>query len=108
MNELQQNDREMISVGVKPEWKKVGYEEATVIASETSWVPASNQLATAVATAAVMDWKPNDARPKQRPFRYAGARLGRNQPCHCGSGRKFKKCCKDGKPQPEPKKEENS
>lgn len=21
---------------------------------------------------------------------------GRNDPCHCGSGRKFKKCCKGG------------
>ena len=22
-----------------------------------------------------------------------GARPGRNDPCHCGSGRKYKKCC---------------
>lgn len=22
-----------------------------------------------------------------------GARIGRNDPCHCGSGKKFKKCC---------------
>jgi hypothetical protein len=21
------------------------------------------------------------------------ARIGRNDPCHCGSGRKFKRCC---------------
>lgn len=27
-----------------------------------------------------------------RPFR-AGARVGRNEPCPCGSGKKFKKCC---------------
>jgi hypothetical protein len=24
-----------------------------------------------------------------------GARPGRNQPCHCGSGRKYKHCCLD-------------
>jgi len=24
---------------------------------------------------------------------YAGVRVGRNDPCHCGSGKKFKKCC---------------
>ena len=24
-----------------------------------------------------------------------GARPGRNQPCHCGSGRKYKQCCLD-------------
>lgn len=23
------------------------------------------------------------------------SRIGRNQPCHCGSGRKYKKCCED-------------
>jgi hypothetical protein len=23
----------------------------------------------------------------------AGARPGRNEPCHCGSGRKYKQCC---------------
>jgi hypothetical protein len=27
------------------------------------------------------------------PIRYTGPRVGRNDPCPCGSGRKFKKCC---------------
>lgn len=26
------------------------------------------------------------------PFRRTSPRVGRNQPCHCGSGDKFKKC----------------
>ncbi len=26
-------------------------------------------------------------------IRYTGARVGRNEPCPCGSGKKFKKCC---------------
>jgi hypothetical protein len=26
------------------------------------------------------------------PFRREEPKLGRNDPCHCGSGRKFKKC----------------
>ena len=32
---------------------------------------------------------------KQRvdPIRRAGAKIGRNEPCPCGSGRKYKKCC---------------
>ncbi len=30
-----------------------------------------------------------DATPIRRP----GSKLGRNDPCPCGSGRKFKKCC---------------
>jgi hypothetical protein len=25
----------------------------------------------------------------------SGARPGRNEPCHCGSGRKYKHCCLD-------------
>ena len=24
-----------------------------------------------------------------------GKKLGRNEPCHCGSGKKYKKCCLD-------------
>ena len=26
------------------------------------------------------------------PYRRAEAKLGRNDPCYCGSGRKYKKC----------------
>jgi SEC-C motif-containing protein len=29
----------------------------------------------------------------QEPFRREGPRVGRNDPCPCGSGLKFKKCC---------------
>jgi preprotein translocase subunit SecA len=29
---------------------------------------------------------------KREPVRNAGPRLGRNDPCPCGSGRKYKKC----------------
>jgi uncharacterized protein YecA (UPF0149 family) len=27
-----------------------------------------------------------------------GLRVGRNEPCPCGSGKKFKRCCIDQKP----------
>jgi hypothetical protein len=27
------------------------------------------------------------------PFTHAGPKVGRNDPCPCGSGKKFKKCC---------------
>lgn len=30
---------------------------------------------------------------KVQPVRRAGSRIGRNDPCPCGSGRKYKKCC---------------
>jgi HEAT repeat protein len=31
--------------------------------------------------------------PVTEPIRNSGARVGRNDPCPCGSGKKFKKCC---------------
>jgi len=31
----------------------------------------------------------------QKPFVREGPKVGRNDPCPCGSGRKFKKCCGD-------------
>ena len=30
---------------------------------------------------------------KPQPHRNPGARIGRNDPCPCGSGRKYKQCC---------------
>ncbi len=30
--------------------------------------------------------------PPKEPFQHGAAKLGRNDPCSCGSGRKFKKC----------------
>ncbi|MGH1485575.1 MAG: SEC-C metal-binding domain-containing protein [Cellvibrionaceae bacterium] len=31
--------------------------------------------------------------PSQSPFIRTAPKLGRNDPCLCGSGHKFKKCC---------------
>jgi len=33
------------------------------------------------------------AAPKKKPARRANKKVGRNAPCPCGSGKKFKKCC---------------
>lgn len=30
---------------------------------------------------------------KPKPIKRPGSRIGRNDPCPCGSGRKYKKCC---------------
>jgi uncharacterized protein len=34
-----------------------------------------------------------DLPPMREPFRRAEPKTGRNEPCPCGSGRKYKKCC---------------
>lgn len=31
--------------------------------------------------------------PNKEPVVRANPKIGRNDPCHCGSGKKFKKCC---------------
>jgi preprotein translocase subunit SecA len=38
-----------------------------------------------------------EGRPKQAPVVKSGPEVGRNDPCPCGSGKKFKKCCGVGK-----------
>jgi len=35
----------------------------------------------------------NEASPVSQPFRHETPPVGRNDPCHCGSGKKYKKCC---------------
>lgn len=35
----------------------------------------------------------NEASPVSQPFRHETPRVGRNDPCPCGSGKKYKKCC---------------
>ncbi len=34
-----------------------------------------------------------DSEEKKQPVRRAAAKVGRNDPCPCGSGKKYKKCC---------------
>jgi hypothetical protein len=37
----------------------------------------------------------DDGEELDRPFVREGRKIGRNEPCPCGSGKKFKKCCLD-------------
>jgi uncharacterized protein len=39
----------------------------------------------------------NDPYPPPPPTRYEGRKVGRNEPCPCGSGKKFKRCCGSSK-----------
>ncbi len=38
-----------------------------------------------------------EAQPKVETVVHEGPRIGRNDPCPCGSGKKYKKCCGIGK-----------
>mgnify|MGYP002725586531 CR=1 FL=1 len=37
--------------------------------------------------------QPGQAPSKPKTVRRKGKKLGRNDPCHCGSGKKYKQCC---------------
>ena len=34
-----------------------------------------------------------DLRPTKIDTKYIGKKMSRNEPCFCGSGKKYKKCC---------------
>jgi preprotein translocase subunit SecA len=36
---------------------------------------------------------PGQAQPAQQTVKRQGRKIGRNEPCPCGSGKKYKKCC---------------
>lgn len=48
------------------------------------------------------EWKFRDGRLLQQPYVRPGPRVGRNDPCPCGSGKKHKKCCAGKTPPPSP------
>ena len=39
------------------------------------------------------DEKHQEEKPAEIPEYHAGPKIGRNDPCPCGSGKKYKKCC---------------
>jgi preprotein translocase subunit SecA len=45
--------------------------------------PAADPVAAAVA---------EDIEKANRPFKRSGRKVGRNEPCPCGSGKKYKQC----------------
>ena len=55
-----------------------------------------DQLPVALQTVAAYWRDPARGFPRREPVR--SAKVGRNDPCPCGSGRKFKKCCGSGTP----------
>jgi len=38
-------------------------------------------------------WLVQRSAPSQSPIRHRETKVGRNDPCPCGSGKKYKKCC---------------
>jgi len=41
----------------------------------------------------IQEEKPQERAPASQPIQKTGPKVGRNDPCPCGSGKKYKKCC---------------
>lgn len=54
----------------------------------------TGQVMTAEEMEYILQESPNDRKYyKQVPHQKSKSKTGRNDPCPCGSGKKFKKCC---------------
>ncbi len=63
------------------------------VASEWEWTSAVDQNREAFTAALTDEARPRFAGRKAEPHRRPGTKLGRNDPCPCGSGKKYKNCC---------------
>ena len=43
--------------------------------------------------AEVVEKKEEEIKPTRNDTKYSGKKIGRNEPCFCGSGKKYKHCC---------------
>ena len=60
-------------------------------APSSSIRPAAQQQSSSSQRVAEQSNRDDDVRPE--PIRHIGPKVGRNDPCPCGSGKKFKACC---------------
>ena len=80
----------------------LGIQLSVLSAAHLATAPLEQLFLPEAAMPLLQDWEPrmgeeqvagmvSDRAPKQ-PIKHAEAKLGRNDPCHCGSGEKYKKC----------------
>jgi uncharacterized protein len=71
--------------GTEPGWEELkGMSEAEVVRQQAA-IPA--------AARAIYAYWLERRRPREEPIRRSTAKVGRNDPCPCGSGKKYKHCC---------------
>ncbi len=71
--------------------EKISYQKAQVDVFSADGIQEAQ--ARAAAGGAPGAEAPEGGRERSQPFRRKGPKLGPNDPCPCGSGKKFKKCC---------------
>ena len=71
---------------------KARHDEVQAVSSQGATATATKAATqTAAQQAAEASNKNTDAKPE--PIRNTGVKIGRNDPCPCGSGKKYKQCC---------------
>ncbi len=99
-NEASQMFQEMqqaIAESVTDNLLKVHISESVDDALAGIWNPESTSHDEATAYESEADSAPIGSTPERiEPIRRAGPKVGRNDPCPCGSGKKYKKCCGRG------------
>ncbi len=85
--ETEEERRARIGLGQGPQGRPVEAEEQDGIAAAEVPAAAARPAGTAVKAPARQEV------PRRQAARRTGPKVGRNDPCPCGSGRKYKKCC---------------
>jgi preprotein translocase subunit SecA len=88
--ETEEQRRARLGLGRTPQGRPVEASEADGMAAAAG--AAATSTAEAPAATAVKA-PPGREAPTRRAARRAGPKVGRNDPCPCGSGKKYKRCC---------------
>ena len=71
---------------------KTRHDQAQAVTSQGSTATAT-KAATQTAAQQAAEASNQDTDAKAEPIRNTGVKIGRNDPCPCGSGKKYKQCC---------------
>jgi len=85
--ETEEERRARIGLGQGPQGMPVEVEEQDGIAAAAGAATPTARAGTALKA------PPSREAPRRRAAQRTGPKVGRNDPCPCGSGRKYKKCC---------------
>ncbi len=88
--ETEEERRARLGLGQGPRGQPVEADDEDGIAAAAG---AAAVPAAAASAATAVKAPPQREGPRRRAARRTGPKVGRNDPCPCGSGRKYKKCC---------------
>jgi uncharacterized protein len=85
----------ILTLGTEVGWEELDASADSEVESEAA-LEALGSSVEAIAAYWRLGWRTKVSASKETNLRARALRPGRNDPCPCGSGRKFKKCCVAG------------